>query len=411
MILIVVDSIDPEDSSGSKVNVAFISNLKKAGYEVKVLTLNKAHNKNLQLGELLVEPIKNLNYFLSRVQRVFQRYVKIDLSLVLENRFGFSFTFFNECQSLQKELEQLDTIFFELIITLSKGESFRPHYAVLHSLKWHTKWLAYIHDPYPFQNYPEPYRFIPKGAAQKHRFFKKLAVTCRFAGFPSQYLADHMANFYGDFLTKQVIIPHQYDSSFRIGALPSFFNKEMFNLVHAGNLIAGRSPEGLLKGFEGFLKINPEARGKSFLHLIGPSGSYSDLFEDFLEIEEFLPRPSVSYAEAVALQTHATVNLIIEASDSAYSPFLPAKMAHLVHADKPIFTLSPDVSEVRRLLGAEYSWQCRADDSEQITHIISNLYNQWKEIGHNMSLNRQDLQNYFSTSHLDEKIQFLRNEA
>lgn len=411
MILVVVDSVDPEDSSGSKVNVAFISNLKKIGYKVKVLTLNKAKNKNLQSGEMLIKPIKNISYFLSRLQRIIQRYLKVDFSIALENRFGFSFTFLNDCQSLTKELAKLDPKKFELIITLSKGESFRPHYAVLHLPQFHSKWLAYIHDPYPFQNYPEPYRFIPKGAAQKHYFFENLSAKCRFAGFPSLYLAEHMVNFYNNFSGKQIIIPHQYDSFLKIGNLPSFFDKKMFNIIHAGNLIAGRSPEGLLKGFVRFLKIYPEARGRAFLHLIGPSGSYSDLFEDFSDIEGFLPRPSISYSEAIALQAHANVNLVIEASDSEFSPFLPAKMAHLTQANKPIFILSPEKSEVRRLLGGSYSWQCRADDSDEITRIISNLYIQWRELGRNILLNRPDLQHYFSTHYLDEKIQFLINES
>ena len=405
-ILVITDSINAEDSSGSKANVAFIKNMIISGFRVSVLHLS---GRDIALENCQTRNIKELRwtslFFLSRFQRLFQRYIKIDLSKFLENRFGFSFTFFNDVNSVKKELEKIDFSRISLVITLSKGESFRPHKSLLSFPELYSKWLAYVHDPYPFQNYPEPYKFIPKGATQKDYFFKQVAAKCRFAGFPSQYLADHMAAVYGDFLNKEVIIPHQYDSSFKIGELPSFFNKDVFNLVHTGNLIGGRSPEGLLRGFELFIKTNPEAKGNVYLHLIGPSRNYAELFANFSEIEEFLPHAPVAYAEALALQNHASVNLILEASETDFSPFLPAKMAHAVHANKPIFTLSPIKSEVRRLLGSAYKWQSKADDVAHIAEIVTCLYTSWKANSkQDLALNRPDLQAYFSTSYLAQKI-------
>tara|TARA_R110002012_G_scaffold281843_2_gene471411 strand:- start:1853 stop:3121 length:1269 start_codon:yes stop_codon:yes gene_type:complete len=405
-ILVITDSIDVQDSSGSKANVAFIKSLVISGFQVSVFHLT---GRDIALENSQTRNIKELQwtslFFLSRFQRLFQRYLKIDLSKFLENRFGFSFTFFNDVNSVKKEFEKIDFSQISLVITLSKGESFRPHKSLLSFPELYSKWLAYVHDPYPFQNYPEPYKFIPKGATQKDNFFKQVAAKCRFAGFPSRYLADHMAAVYGDFLNKQVIIPHQYDSSFKIGELPSFFNKDVFNLVHTGNLIGGRSPEGLLMGFELFLKTNPDAKGKVYLHLIGPSGNYDELFAEFLKIEEFLPRASVTYSEALALQNEASVNLIIEASETDFSPFLPAKMAHAVYANKPIFALSPVKSEVRRLLGSYHKWQSKANDVTHISKILTSLFESWKANSkQDLKLNRPDLQTYFSSTYLAQRI-------
>ena len=278
--------------------------------------------------------------------------------------------------------------------------------------QWYQKWLAYIHDPYPFQHYPKPYTFIPKGAKQKDAFFKSVSSSCRVAGFPSFYLAQHMSQFYPQFGEKSLIIPHQYDVNVPKASLPSFFHTGKFNLVHTGNLLGGRSPEGLLKGFQLFLESMEEARQESYLYLVGPSSNYKKLIGSFAHISQLITHTSVSYAESLALQQAASVNLIIEASDTDFSPFLPAKMAHCVMVDKPILALSPKKSEVRRLLGEDYTWQSEADDSEQIAGTLSELYLKWKNTrAESWRLNRVDLQGYFSSEYLNKQIQNILNAS
>ncbi len=129
-ILVVVDSINIEDSSGSKANVALIHNLVEAGFEVQVYhyTLKKIQLSGVNcfsIPEIKHSPL----YFLSRLQRVLSRSFNLDIAPFLENFFGFSFTFFNDTNSIIKALKKTD---FEpdLVLTLSKGASFRPHYSV-----------------------------------------------------------------------------------------------------------------------------------------------------------------------------------------------------------------------------------------------------------------------------------------
>ena len=408
-VLIVTDSINPEDSSGSKANVAFIKSLVASSYLVTVVHYTQ---QEIQIDEAKCVCVKerraNTLYILGGIQRIVQRNLGINWSVFLENLFGFSFTFFNDCNSLINTLKNLIKNDYDLIITLSKGESFRPHYAVLQLPDLHRKWLAYVHDPYPFQYYPDPYGFTPKGARQKASFFKKVAERCRDAGFPSLLLAQHMTKYYPQFINKSIVIPHQFDFNIPKVKLPSFFHKGKFNLVHTGNLIGGRSPEGLLKGFQLFINNNKEARETAFLYLVGPSSNYKQLIHSFEPVAQFIYHPGVSYAESLALQQAASVNLIIEASDTDFSPFLPAKMAHCVMVDKPILALSPGKSEVRRLLGDEYLWQTEADDSEQIAKIISELYFKWKNANANSwRLDSPDLQAYFSSEYLNKQIQSL----
>tara|TARA_R110002020_G_scaffold355815_2_gene568480 strand:- start:3977 stop:5239 length:1263 start_codon:yes stop_codon:yes gene_type:complete len=412
-ILVVTDSINPEDSSGSKANVAFIKSLVASDYLVTVIHYTQREIQIEGATCFLAEQRKsNLYYILGGIQRTIQRNRGVDWSVFLENSFGFSFTFFNDCRSLCDEIKGMDTNSFDLIITLSKGESFRPHYAVLRLPEWYQKWLAYIHDPYPFQHYPKPYTFIPKGAKQKDAFFKSVSSSCRVAGFPSFYLAEHMSQFYPQFEEKSLIIPHQYDVNVPKASLPSFFHTGKFNLVHTGNLLGGRSPEGLLKGFQLFLNKNEEAKENAYLYLVGPSSNYEKLISSYERVPQLVYHQSVSYAESIALQQAASVNLIIEASDTDFSPFLPAKMAHCVMLDKPILALSQKKSEVRRLLGEDYTWQSAADDSEQIARTLSELYLKWKNTkAESWRLNRADLQGYFSSEYLNQQIQNILNDS
>src|SRR5690606_2093415 len=92
----------------------------------------------------------NFLYLLSRAQRKIQHGFKINLAKHLEPVFGFSFTFFNDTRSIAKALKNEVGTKPDMVMTLSKGASFRPHYALLKVPEFHNVWMAYIHDPYPF---------------------------------------------------------------------------------------------------------------------------------------------------------------------------------------------------------------------------------------------------------------------
>lgn len=174
-ILVIVDSINIEDSSGSKANVALINNLKAAGYDVLVYHYTL---KNIQLRDIKTIAISerklNILYVLSRTQRIISRNLKVNMAPFFEKIFGFSFTFFNDTKSISKAIKKIS---FEpdLVFTLSKGASFRSHYALLDLPQLHNRWIAYIHDPYPFHFYPRPYNWVEAGYERKEVFFRKMS--------------------------------------------------------------------------------------------------------------------------------------------------------------------------------------------------------------------------------------------
>lgn len=401
-IVVVVDSINIEDSSGSKANVALIQNLASAEFEVLVYHYTLKNIKLEGISTYQILEIKySLFYFLSRIQRIFTRSTGWNLMPFFERKFGFSFTFFNDTKSIANALKK-NNFQPDLILTLSKGASFRSHYAVLQIPDLHSKWMAYVHDPYPFHYYPRPYNWVEPGYKLKEKFFARVSQKAKYSAFPSQLLLEWMGSYFPDFLKTGIVIPHQ-NAKYEIqnNRFPDYFNSEKFTILHAGNLMKQRSPKGLIEGFRLFLHENPEAGNDSKLILLGSASYHSKMLESYQNDnpEIYIYNGNVVFDTVYNLQKNVSVNVILE-SKSEISPFLPAKFPHCVEANKPIISLAPYYSEVRRLLGNDYPYWSEVDDITQIAKTIERLYQLWKENPENLKLDRGDLVDYVSADYL-----------
>ncbi|MES2544079.1 MAG: UDP-glycosyltransferase [Bacteroidota bacterium] len=407
-IIVIVDSIDINDSSGSKMNVALIENLNHSGYEVTVYHYT---HKNIQLENIKCISIKEIkwsaNYILSRTQRLLFRHLKIEVSTFLENKFGFSFTFFNDVNSIKRAFAEIKKQNPDLIITLSKGTSFRPHYALLSCSELHHKWIANVHDPFPFHYAPSPYNWIEPGYDKKEKFFLEVSEKAQYSSFPSLLLKEWMGSYFPNFLKTGIVIPHQNTAHKPQNIkLPEYFDESKFNLLHAGHLMKQRSPEGLIEGFKLFLKQKPEARKQSKLILLGHAAEYHTAMLEYYKKENpeiYIYNEYVDFDVIYTLQKKITVNIILE-SKAEISPFLPGKFPHCVEANKPILSLSPYYSEVRRLLGNDYPYWSEVDDVEKIAGIFQGLFELWQENPENLILNRGDLLDYLSVPYLKQVI-------
>ena len=408
-ILVVVDSINIEDSSGSKANVALIHNLSEAGFEVLVHHYTRKDIKLQNIKTFNVPEIRfSFNYFLSRTQRVISRNLKVNLALFFEKKMGFSLTFFNDTKSIAKALKK-ESFQPDLVLTLSKGASFRSHYAVLKLPHLHDKWVAYVHDPFPFHFYPRPYNWVEPSYEKKEAFFREVSEKAKYSAFPSQLLKEWMSSYFRNFEKTGIIIPHQNAKyEHQNNNFPSYLDVSKFNLLHAGNLMKERSPEGLIKGFDMFLQKNPKAKSDSQLILLGNAYDHTEKLEHYKKTipEMYVHNGNKPFDEVYHVQKNVSVNIILE-SKSEISPFLPAKFPHCIEANKIILSLAPFYSETRRLLGNDYEFWSEVDDVEKIAFLIEKLYQLWKK-NPEVSLNRRDLEEYVSVSYLQKVIYGLK---
>ena len=70
-------------------------------------------------------------FYLSRLERKLRKNLNIKIHTPLENIFGFSFTLFNDRDSIADSIEKIEGFMPDYVLTLSKGGSFRPHQALL----------------------------------------------------------------------------------------------------------------------------------------------------------------------------------------------------------------------------------------------------------------------------------------
>ena len=269
--------------------------------------------------------------------------------------------------------------------------------------------MAYIHDPYPFHYYPEPYKWSEPGYSKKIEFFNELAEKCRWAAFPSLLLMEWMVKKYSEFQAKSVILPHQL-SDIQISAeLPEFFAPDKFTVMHAGNLMKQRPPFHLINAFQKFLKNAPEARHKAQLLLIGNSSYHKiELDEVSKSAEAIIIRNYLEYEKTQTLQKSVAVNVILE-SKAEISPFLPGKFPHCIAAEKPILLLGPKNSESRRLLGEDYKYWSETADELKISKLIEDLYYNWISHRKDFKMEREDLKKYLSADRLKLEIEKILN--
>ncbi|MFV9484363.1 UDP-glycosyltransferase [Christiangramia sp. ASW11-125] len=409
-ILVIAESINVEDSSGSKANVAFIKNLHEAGFELMVYHYTR---QEIQLNAIpcfaIKENRRSLYFFLSRIERHLRKTLKLDIHRPLENLFGFSFTLFNDRDSIAKSVREFNDFTPDYILTLSKGGSFRPHQALLKIPELHSKWIAYMHDPYPMHLYPPPFAWVEAGQFKKWEFVKNISEKAAYTAFPSELLKDWMGSYFPEFLTNSIIIPHQISNiEYNDIKLPEFFDATKFNILHAGTLLEPRDPKPLVNAFIKLAQKFPESAVETNLIFIGKSANYQEWLQEKARALENLHIVSggLSYETVRKLQDLASVNVILDAK-SQISPFLPGKFPHCVEANKPILLLGPELSESKRLLGKNYPYWSQVTDENRITVVLEQMYLEWKNGAEGFRLNRKDLEQYLSHGHLRKVIKSL----
>lgn len=401
-LLIAVDSIDVNDSSGTKGRVALIQNMVKLGYDLTVLHYTQ---KDLSIpGTQCISVKENRRswYFLmSRVQRYIYRWFKWNISEYQERRNGFSYTWKNDANAFAKAIRSYDPAQFDMLWTFGKGTSFRPHAGTLKVPSWHSKWYAYVHDPYPQHLYPRPYNFVEAGYKQKRYFFRDITEKAKFLVFPSALLKDWMQSYFKAIEHKALIVPHQIaEVAAYIDEKTESPTQDLFTLLHAGNLLDLRDPTPVVEAYKLFLEEVPDAESNSELRFIGKPS----MFDSYLKKEQ-ASMPSlklsdgyVAFEKVHRMQQKAKVNIILEAK-SEISPFLPGKFAHCVAADAPILLVGPYYSECKRLLGKDYAYSFEFSEIDNIRDAIITLYTAWKQ-GKAERLNRPDLKEYLTEPYL-----------
>ena len=369
-ILVVVESMRINGTSSGIVSATFIQLLHQAGYSVKVITPNDFDYPVTWLPKDVIcrkfdFPVSKKN-FLESIPKL--RALPAYLT-------GFSMSIRKLIEHYKKEIQlELDANNFDLIYALGTGSSFAPHFA-LAEMKLNIPYFLNIHDPFPMHIYPEPYRkkknLINSKLEDK---FNKTLNKATAISFPSKLLMEDMATTFQVISKKGFVVPH---IGVELSNLPNE-NKDSsvaltpskINIVHAGTLLGPRNPKYLLQAIIELNKENPNELEKLAFHFFGKISkdletvvNQATISNVHFHVDRF------SYKKSLEIIAQAQGLLVIEAI-SSFSPFLPGKIADIAYAEKPIISLSPKISEVRRILGNAYPYQTELDDVVKIKNVL-----------------------------------------
>ncbi len=404
-ILAVIEELRYQNASGGIVNYNLLKALSKSNHTIDVITLESVpaiFKTEWTFGTVTTlphDPKKAKDKLLLLIPKLRASYAYIT---------GLPITHYRRKQNWKKEIKKhLANTQYDCIIAMGGGDAFNTHHALTElSIPKATKVIGLIHDPYPHSHYPEPYK------ADRHyvsdllvKRFQAFVNKTNYLVFPSLRLQQWMEQFYTGMPAKAKIIPHV--SGYKNFVNPADIDKNAINidfakltLMHSGSLLSGREPKPLIEAAKILMQKFPEAKNDLQLIFLGSAGHEHDkIIEQYKNNVNILFHTNrVNYSTSFYLQTKVFANIIIEGNYKD-SPFLPAKFTDYVDAGKQIMALSPQNSEVARLLGSNYHYLAQNGETDKIVLILEQLYLLWKQ-NPMATFTRTDLQQYVSAENV-----------
>lgn len=369
-ILIICEDLRVNDTSAGIGRSKLILCLHAAGFKIKVITPNHFDYPVTWLPKDVI--CRKFDFPVSK--KTFLEGIP-KLRALPAYLTGFAISFKKIIEHYKKEIqEELDANNFDFIYALGTGSSFAPHFA-LAEMKLNIPYFLNIHDPFPMHIYPEPYRkkknLINSKLGDK---FNKTLNKATAISFPSKLLMEDMATTFQAIYKKGFVVPH---IGVELSNLPNE-NKDSsvaltpskINIVHAGTLLGPRNPKYLLQAIIELNKENPNELEQVAFHFFGKvNKDLETVVNEAIISNVHFHVDRFSYKKSLEIIAQAQGLLVIEAI-SSFSPFLPGKIADIAYAEKPIISLSPKISEVRRILGNAYPYQTELDDVVNIKNVL-----------------------------------------
>lgn len=373
-VLILAESLRINGTSSGIVSSTFIKMLVKGGYQLKVITPN-----NFEYPVTWLDDVEVIKFKIPEVKKsIIDRIPKI--RAIYSYFVGYDKEFKCLIDSWKCLIaDEVKNNHYDYILVLGSGSEFSPHIA-LSQLDINIPWIANFHDPFPWHVYPEPYR-KKRNLIGFHLEVKtkKIIEKAWKVSFPSLYLMEHMSRFYPEIAKKYIIIPHIGTNLDDLPAIDSDNDLNLdlskINIVHAGSLLGPRNPKFLIEAIIDLQQnglIDPEKVNFTFIGKI--ARELTDTCKKLKMNNVLFFNGRVSYKRSIEIINQSDALLVIEAI-SDFSPFLPGKVADIAFAGKPIIALSPNRSEVKRILGSNFPYHAHLDSITEIKDVLKTFIN------------------------------------
>lgn len=366
-ILIVAQDLRISGTSEGIVSRSFIARLRQI-YPQAILDIVYFRNhQNEDRLDLL--PVNNIQqYFIKK---------KIPLYITWLNKLwwrinGTSLNDLVHLKKFRRVLSKLDYKGYDHIFIRSSGQEYEVIRA-LQNLPILKDSVINFHDPYPVfwdTGSNRPARKIEFAQFQEMWQIVRSARACI---SPSHMLSQDLEHLYGS-RKKFFVLPHQY--------VPEVFKNETNNnnvrkrrkeviISYQGAVQLGRNLDILLEAYIELVNNYEILKSETELNLRLRGGHTKRLMRDYNHSNINFLKP-VEFAISSFEQGRESDILIILENCAAHSNILVGKAPLLAHFKKAVLSLSPERSEMRRILQDD-KYCAKCNDKEEIKLKLSNL--------------------------------------
>lgn len=365
--LVIVQDLRVSGTSEGIVSRSFLSKLRKV-YPNSIIDVVyfKSHPSDDQLHLLPVDSIEShvLNLkipFLTKfINKFYWRLFGVSLAIEHINKVYGSY------------IGKIDYQGYDHIFVRSAGLA---HETILgcKNLPILKKAIVNFHDPYPIFWYSGTTKELTNLELFQMKSMQEVVSQAKTCMSSANAMAKDMQFLYGS-RKKFYSLPHQYcESVFDLSDTEKALKKgKAITIAYHGAIQFGRNIENLLDAYEALVHSNPIYSEKTEFILRLKGIDLKKLAERYAKTPNIIILDTLNFSNSCYEQTHvADINIILE-NGPLYCNILVGKAPFLASFNKPVLSISPQVSELRTIIKDEKDI-ATMDDKKEIQDKLEQL--------------------------------------
>lgn len=397
---VIVQDLRVSGTSEGIVSRSFLAKLRKAYPDsvIDVLYL-KTHERDDQLNLLPINNIQTyvlnikIPFFTKWINKLYWRIFHVSLKEEYINKVYASY------------IAKVDYKEYDHIFIRSSGLNHETILATK-NLPILKKAIINFHDPYPLFWYSGEHTVLSNLELFRFKVMVKVVAKAKKCISPSSLLSHDLHFLYGSKKTFHTL-PHQFDATvFNLEYISGVFQKtKRVTISYQGALQFGRNIEVLLDCYAELLNSNTLYNEDTEFIIRLKSSELNRLKEKYAKVQNIVFLEGISSSNSIYEQWHLSdINILLENGPFCCNILL-GKTPLLAFINKPIFTLSPEKSEIRNILkNREFvaSYENKEEIKLKLENLIVNRLNNEAYIN--------PFGDYFSDEEFKNKIKIIIND-
>ena len=289
-------------------------------------------------------------------------------------------------RSWKLALKDIEAERFPVIFSMGSDAKCISHIALDQYAVRQSKKILYVHDPCPAMWNIDAYAT----GANLFNFrlksvFRKVFSRADALIFPSELLIEWMDRKVQGISARSFVIPHIASEPITVGGdnnkdilseLSAFQNN--FIISHIGDLYESRKIHPFVEAMKQLIDEDASFARQAVFIQLGNNLNKEPVDLGHFEKNFRFFNVRLPYHTSIALLQKSHLSLIIEAPGD-YSPYMPGKMADILYHQRPVLALTPEKSEVRRILGRDYPYTAQPDNVQEIYEALKKAWEKRKE--------------------------------